>query len=81
MTQIADTIVSAEAMVRSRAWREGYESFRLRLPPDYAHRGRHTLAYEYGRQTAAWLKGRDEPLPRVPANRPTRHSRRRWRRA
>ncbi len=70
MTQLRDHWVTAEDMVRSRAWREGYESFRLGEPPVFAGRGRKSLAYEYGRQVAAYLKGRDNRLVRVSTTRP-----------
>ena len=70
MTQLRNHWVKAEDMVRSRAWREGYESFRLGQPPIYAGRGRKSLAYEYGRQVAAFLKGRNKRLVRVSTTRP-----------
>lgn len=69
MSQIRDRMVMAEAMVRSRAWREGFESFRLGDQPEYLDRGRQSLAYEYGRLTAAYLAGRGERLPRIPTGR------------
>lgn len=72
MPQVNDTRIPPEAMVRSRAWRMGYESCRLGQPPEFIPRGDKTLAYEYGRLTAAFLKGEEAPLPRVPVARPTR---------
>ena len=72
MPQLKDNRVTAEAMVRSRAWRLGYESYRLGQDPEFITRGDKTLAYEYGRLTAAFLKGRGTSLPRIPPARPTR---------
>lgn len=70
MTQLRETPVTAEAMVRSRAWREGYESFRLGETPRFVGRGDKTLAYEYGRLTAAYLRGQGVFLVRLPVARP-----------
>lgn len=70
MAQIRNHWVTARDMVRSRAWREGYESFRLGEPPDYAARGPKALAYEYGRLTAACMKGEGQTLRRVSPRRP-----------
>ncbi|MEM7732368.1 MAG: hypothetical protein AAF280_06230 [Pseudomonadota bacterium] len=57
-------------MIRSRAWRMGYESFRLGQPPDYLGPRAKSLAYEYGRLTAAYLKGEGVRLKRVTPTRP-----------
>ncbi len=57
-------------MVRSRAWRQGYESYRKGEAPDFAGRGRRALAYEYGRLTAALLSSEGQSLHRVSAARP-----------
>lgn len=70
MTQVRDHWVTAEDMVRSRAWRQGYESFRLGDAPEFDGRGRKSLAYEYGRLTAAYLQGRGQHLRRVSPARP-----------
>lgn len=70
MPQLIDNWISPEEMVRSRAWREGYESFRRGEPPVFSGRGAKSLAYEYGRQTAAYLRGRGERLLPVPTTRP-----------
>lgn len=70
MPQLRDHLVTAEAMVRSRAWRQGYESFRLNQPPEFIGRGTKSLAYEYGRLTAAFLLGEGERLRRVSTTRP-----------
>lgn len=70
MPQLKDHQVTAVAMVRSRAWRQGYESFRLGQPPEFTGRRNKSLAYEYGRLTAAYLRGRGEQLRRVSTTRP-----------
>ena len=70
MTQLKDHWVKAEDMVRSRAWRQGYESFRLGEPPDFAGHRSKSLAYEYGRLCAAYLQGEGEQLLRVSTTRP-----------
>ena len=70
MAQLRDNWITAQDMVRSRAWREGYESFRLGDPLDYAGPRSKTLAYEYGRLTAAYLQSQGARLRRVPAHRP-----------
>ena len=70
MTQLRETTVTPEAMVRSRAWRLGYESYRLKEEPSFVGRGDKTLAYEYGRLTAAYLQGKGEFLNRLPVARP-----------
>ncbi len=57
-------------MVRSRSWREGYESYRLGQTPDYGAYRRQALAYEYGRLVAAFLHGRNGRLVRVQTTRP-----------
>ena len=57
-------------MVRSRAWREGYESFRRGKDPAFIGPRSKSLAYEYGRLTAAYLAGRGQRLDRVPTTRP-----------
>ena len=70
MTQVFNHWVSAEDMVRSRIWREGYESYRLGQKPIYGGYGRKALAYEYGRLVAAHLRGRGHRLIRVQTTRP-----------
>jgi hypothetical protein len=57
-------------MVRSRAWRLGYESFRLGHEPDYLGPRAKALAYEYGRLTAAYMQGQGVHLKRVTPTRP-----------
>ncbi|MEM7073513.1 MAG: hypothetical protein AAGA28_18340 [Pseudomonadota bacterium] len=57
-------------MVRSRAWRRGYESFRLGEPPSFdGHRSK-CLCYEYGRLTAALMRGEGQQLLLISARRP-----------
>ncbi len=70
MTQRRNNWVSARDMIRSRAWREGYESFRLGKPPEFGAHGRKSLAYEYGRLSAAFIRSKGQQLPRVSATRP-----------
>jgi len=70
MPQLQDHWVTEKAMVRSRAWRMGYESFRLGQPPDYSGPGSGALAYEYGRLTAAYLSGQGLRLRRLSVARP-----------
>ena len=70
MVQIPSHLVDAEAMVRSRAWREGYASVRRGENARFIDRGTKALAYEYGRLTAAHLKGRGAPLPWIAERRP-----------
>lgn len=70
MAQLRDNWITAQDMVRSRAWRQGYEAFRRGEALDYVGPRSKTLAYEYGRQTAAYLKGQGTVLPRVTARRP-----------
>lgn len=70
MAQLRDHWVDAEHMVRSRAWREGYESYRLGRPHDFSGPKSRALAYEYGRFTAAWLKAKGAHLPRITPMRP-----------
>lgn len=70
MSQLTNRWVRAEDMVRSRAWREGFESLRLGQVPEFMGRGSRALAYEYGRQTAAMLLGEGARLPLVSARRP-----------
>jgi len=70
MTQLLNHWVTAEDMVRSRTWREGYESFRLGQPPVFGTHGSKSLAYEYGRLAAAFLRGQDQHLVRVSTTRP-----------
>ena len=70
MTQLRDNWIGAQDMVRSRAWREGYESYRRGEPPGFSGRRSQVLAYEYGRLTAAFLKGEGEQLLRVSPYRP-----------
>ena len=65
MSQLRNRWITAEDMVRSRAWRRGYHDFRRGEPPDFDARGSQALAYEYGRQTAAYLTGQGCDLPRV----------------
>lgn len=57
-------------MIRSRAWRQGYESFRLGKEPEYLGPRAKALAYEYGRLTAAYLQGQGIQLKRVTPTRP-----------
>jgi len=70
MTQVKHKLIEAEAMVRSYAWREGYASARRGDPPDFVHRGRRTLSYEYGRLTAAYLRGQGREVPWIMSHRP-----------
>lgn len=70
MAQLRDRWIAAQDMVRSRAWREGYESFRLGKALDFAGPKSKTLAYEYGRFTAACLTGEGARLPRITPSRP-----------
>ncbi len=70
MTQLRNHWITAQDMVRSRSWREGYESYRLGQPPIYGVYRRKALAYEYGRLVAAFLHGRDGRLVRVQTTRP-----------
>ena len=70
MMQARDHFVTAKDMVRSHAWRAGYESFRRGEPPEYQGRGSKSLAYEYGRLTAAYLQGQGQQLIRVSTTRP-----------
>ena len=70
MTQHRDNWVAARDMVRSRAWREGYESFRRGDDPAFGAHGRRSLAYEYGRLSAAYLRARGAQLPMVSTMRP-----------
>lgn len=70
MVQVPSRKVEAEAMVRSRAWREGYAGFRRGDNARFIERGTKALAYEYGRLTAAYLKGENAPLPWVSETRP-----------
>ncbi len=70
MAQLYSYWVRPEDMVRSKAWRLGYESFRLGKPPDYLGPRAKALAYEYGRLTAAYLQGQGHHLRRVTPTRP-----------
>ncbi len=70
MSQLHSRWVTAEDMIRSRAWRAGFESYRLGEPPRFTGQGAKSLAYEYGRQTAAYLRGQGDALPRITAARP-----------
>lgn len=70
MTQLRNHWVTPEEMVRSRAWREGYESFRLRQAPEFGSHGNKSLAYEYGRLVAAFIRGQGHHLVRVQTQRP-----------
>ena len=70
MVQLRNHWVTAHDMVRSRAWREGFDSYRRGAPPDYGARGPKALAYEYGRLTAAYLEGQGLRLRPVSARRP-----------
>ena len=70
MSQVKDRLVTAEAMVRSRAWREGYASCCRGEGAEFMERGTKALSYEYGRLTAAYLKGEGQPVPWVSERRP-----------
>lgn len=70
MTQTQDNWVTAQNMVRSRAWRYGYEDFRLGAPFAFSGHRSKALAYEYGRLTAAFLRSRGERLMRLSTKRP-----------
>src|SRR6056297_151550 len=70
MSQTQDRWVQARAMVRSRAWRAGYASARRGEDAQFMERGTKALAYEYGRLTAAWLRGEGQLLPWVSERRP-----------
>lgn len=70
MAQLVNNWVTARDMVRSRAWRTGYESFRLGRAPEFTGRRSKVLAYEYGRLTAAYLKGQGAQLRRMSPDRP-----------
>lgn len=70
MPQLRDHWVTAEDMVRSRAWRAGYESYRLGQPPEFTGRRSQSLAYEYGRLAAAYLQAEGQQLLRVSTTRP-----------
>ncbi|MEM6587821.1 MAG: hypothetical protein AAF641_05185 [Pseudomonadota bacterium] len=70
MAQLYSYWVRPEDMIRSRAWRMGYESYRLGEPPDYLGPRAKSLAYEYGRLTAAYLIGEGVRLRRVTPTRP-----------
>lgn len=70
MAQHVNNWVTAQDMVRSRTWRQGYESFRLAQPPKFdGHRSK-CLSYEYGRLTAALLRSEGQRLLQVPTTRP-----------
>ncbi len=70
MSQVRNNWITAQDMVRSRAWRYGYEDFRLGAPLDYSGHRSKALAYEYGRLTAAYLKSRGQQLFRISTTRP-----------
>ena len=70
MTQFRDNWITAQEMVRSRAWRYGYEDFRLGAPLDFSGHRSKALAYEYGRLTAAFLKSEGRQLIRISTTRP-----------
>src|SRR6056297_1166842 len=70
MSQTQDRWVQARAMVRSRAWRAGYASARRGEDAQFMDRGTKALAYEYGRLTAAWLRGEGQLLPLISERRP-----------
>ncbi|WWR46497.1 hypothetical protein RZ517_17295 [Roseovarius sp. S88] len=70
MVQIQSMQVTAKDMVRSRVWREGYESYRRGQPPVFGEHGHKTLAYEYGRLVAAYLCGKGHRLVHVQTTRP-----------
>lgn len=70
MSQHRSNWIGAQDMVRLRAWRYGYEAFRLGLPLEYSGRRSKALAYEYGRLTAAFLKSQGRPLLRISTTRP-----------
>jgi len=57
-------------MVRSRAWREGYASYRRGDPAEFVERGTKALSYEYGRLTAAYLHGKGRVMPWISDRRP-----------
>lgn len=70
MAQLINNWVDARRMVCSRAWREGYESFRLGAPPEFDGHKSKCLSYEYGRLTAALLRSEGARLLRVSTTRP-----------
>ncbi|MEO1138728.1 MAG: hypothetical protein AAFW87_04650 [Pseudomonadota bacterium] len=70
MPQHASNWIRAQDMVRSRTWRQGYESFRLGEPPKFDGHKSKCLSYEYGRLTAALLSSEGERLLQVPTTRP-----------
>lgn len=70
MPQVANNWITAQDMVRSRAWRHGYEDFRRGAPLDYSGHRSKALAYEYGRLTAAYLRSRGWQLIRISTTRP-----------
>lgn len=70
MAQFRNNWITAQDMVRSRAWRYGYEDFRLGAPLDFTGHRSKALAYEYGRLTAASLKSQGQQLLRISTTRP-----------
>ncbi|MEO3413278.1 hypothetical protein AAFO92_01340 [Roseovarius sp. CAU 1744] len=70
MPQHRSNWITAQDMVRSRAWRYGYEDFRLGAPLHFAGHRNKALAYEYGRLTAAFLKSQGRQLTRISTTRP-----------
>ena len=70
MPQFHNNWVSARDMVRSRAWRHGYEDFRLGAPLVFSGHRSKALAYEYGRLTAAYLQSCGQQLIRISTTRP-----------
>ncbi len=70
MPQRKNHWITPEDMLRSRAWREGYESYLKGRPPAFGSHGSKSLAYEYGRHVAAYLRARDGTLPYVSTRRP-----------
>ena len=70
MAQLRNHWIEAQDMVRSRAWRQGFEAFRRGEPLDYAGPRTKSLAYEYRRLTAAYLTGQGRQLRWVTSTRP-----------
>lgn len=70
MAQFRNNWITAQDMVRSRAWRYGYEDFRLGARLDFEGHRTKALAYEYGRLTAAFLKSQGRQLIRISTTRP-----------
>lgn len=66
MTQASCAFISPTRWCRLRAFRAGYEDFRAGRAPRFGQWGHDDLAYEDGRQVAAWLAARGEPLRPIP---------------